>query len=536
MTGPILNGRSMDDCPLTLTSVVERAERLYADREVVSRRPSGTCTRTTLGACASRARRIAGALSVLSVAEGDRVATLLWNQAEHLELYFAVPAMGAVIHTLNPRLPHDELAYIVNDAADTVIVVDESLLDTLESFSAGCDFAHIIVVTHTREAPAGMLDYESLITSGEPIQWATPNERRAAAMCYTSGTTGRPKGVVYSHRALVLHSLVAALPDQLGVSARDTVLPVVPMFHANAWGLPYAAALAGARLILPGPHLDPQSVLDLLADEHVTMTAGVPTVWMAVLAAIDAEPGRWDLSTLDRLVVGGAAVPRSMLEGFDRHGLTVVQAWGMTETAPLGTVCRLPASLDESGADEQYEYRLRQGVPSPLFEIRARDDQGQLIAWDDAAIGELEVRGSWVAGSYHHGQAAENFTPDGWFKTGDMVRIDSDGCIRICDRSKDLVKSGGEWISSVDLENQLMAHPAVAQAAVIAIPDGRWGERPLAVVALRGGATTSATELRAHLARDFAKWQLPDRFEFMAAIPCTATGKFKKTELRRQFA
>ena len=534
-TEQLLTGASMDDYPLTLTSIVERAERFHTDREVVSLRPSGTITRTTLGACAGRARRLAGALTGIGVREGDRVATLLWNQSEHLELYFAVPAMGAVIHTLNPRLFSDELAFIVDDAQDTVIVVDESLLEVFDTFRAGHDFAHIIVVTHTGETPEGMLDYETLVADGEPVQWPELDERHSAAMCYTSGTTGRPKGVTYTHRALVLHSLVAALPDQLAVSARDTILPVVPMFHANAWGLPYAAALAGARLVLPGPRLDPHSVLGLLADEHVTMTAGVPTVWMGMLAAIDAEPYRWDLSALDRLVVGGAAVPQSMFEGYDRHGLTVIQAWGMTETAPLGTVCRLPGSLDESEADDQYRYRTRQGIASPFFDIRARDDDGRLIAWDDAAMGELEVRGPWVAASYHRGKGADSFTADGWFKTGDVVRIDSRGCVRICDRSKDLVKSGGEWISSVDLENQLMNHPAVAQAAVIAIPDDRWGERPLAVVALRAGAETCADELREHLAQEFAKWQLPDRIEFVDAVPCTATGKFKKTALRDQF-
>ncbi|SON59222.1 Long-chain-fatty-acid--CoA ligase [Mycobacterium simulans] len=535
MNGNMFRGNSMDDYQLTLASIVERAQRFHADQEVVSRRPSGAIARTTLGACARRARRLAGALSELGVREGDRVATLLWNQSEHLELYFAVPAMGAVIHTLNPRLFPDELGYIVDDAEDRVLVVDESLLDVFESFCNGRNFTHVIVVTHTEEAPAGTLDYEWLVAGAKPIEWPALDERQAAAMCYTSGTTGRPKGVVYSHRALVLHSLVAALQDQLAVSARDTILPVVPMFHANAWGLPYAAALTGARLVLPGPQLDPQGVLDLCVDERVTMTAGVPTVWMGLLAALDAEPDRWDLSELDRLIVGGAAVPRSMFEGFDRHGLTVVQAWGMTETAPLGTVCRLPASLDDAERDERYRYRTRQGVASPFFDIRARDEDGQPIAWDDAAMGELEVRGPWVASGYHGGRGADSFTADGWFKTGDVVRIDKHGCVRICDRSKDLVKSGGEWISSVDLENQLMAHPAVAQAAVIAVPDDRWGERPLAVVALRDDGQASADELREHLAQDFAKWQLPDRFEFVAAIPCPATGKFKKSELRHLF-
>ncbi|MBY0289259.1 MAG: long-chain fatty acid--CoA ligase [Mycobacteriaceae bacterium] len=534
MTGNDLGG-SMDDYPLTLTSIVERAERFHADQKVVSRRPSGDISRTTFGACISRARRLAGALNALGVRKGNPVATLLWNQSEHLELYFAVPTMGAIIHTLNPRLSPDELSYIVDDAQDKVIVVDESLLEVFESFRATSDFTHVIVVAHTGAAPEGMLDYEALITEGEPLEWPTLDECQAASMCYTSGTTGRPKGVVYSHRALVLHSLVAALPDQLSVSARDTILPVVPMFHANAWGLPYAAALAGASLVLPGPRLDAESILDLCAGEHVTMTAGVPTVWMGMLAALDAQPGRWELSALDRLIVGGAAVPRSMLEGFDQHGLTVVQAWGMTELAPLGSVCRLPKALDESEPDEQYASRGRQGVASPFLDIRARDDEGQLINWDDTAMGELEVRGPWVAASYHRGRGADSFTPDGWFKTGDVVRINPSGCIRICDRSKDLVKSGGEWISSVDLENRLMCHAAVAQAAVIAVPDDRWGERPLAVVALRAAAEATADELRDHLAREFAKWQLPDRFEFVATIPSTATGKFKKTQLRDQF-
>lgn len=535
MTGQILNGNSMDDYPLTLTSVVERAERFHAQREVVSRRPSGAVTRTTYAEVAGRARRLAHGLAALGVRDGDPVATLLWNQSEHLELYFAVPAMGAVLHTLNPRLFPDELSYIVNDAQDDVIVVDESLLPVFESFRGNREFAHVVVVSHTGEIPVGMLDYESLVANYDPIEWPVFGEGRAAAMCYTSGTTGRPKGVVYSHRALVLHSLVASLPDQFAVSARDTILPVVPMFHANAWGLPYAAALAGAQLVLPGPRLDAESVLDLLADEHVTLTAGVPTVWMGILSSIDAEPDRWELSALNQLIVGGAAVPRSMLEGFDQHGLRVVQAWGMTETAPLGSVCRVPEDLDQASSNEQYNFRSRQGVASPLVDIRARDDEGNLIAWDDVSMGELEVRGPWVAASYHRGQGATSFTADGWFSTGDVVRIDRRGCIRICDRSKDLVKSGGEWISSVDLENHLMAHPGVAQAAVIAVPDDRWGERPLAVVSLRPGADPSADELREHLAQDFAKWQLPDRFEFVSAIPCTATGKFKKTELRERF-
>ncbi len=536
MSAPILTGLMMDDYPLSLTAVVERAERFGGERDVVSRRPDGAIHRTTLGQCGERARRLASVLEGLGIRDGDRVATLLWNQPEHLELYFAVPSMGAVLHTLNPRLHPEELSFIVSDAGDRAIVVDESLLEVFESFRLAYAFEHVIVVSHSGEVPDATIDYESLIAAVEPISWPALDERRAAAMCYTSGTTGRPKGVVYSHRSLVLHSLVAALPDLLGVGARDTVLPVVPMFHANAWGLPYTAAFAGAALVLPGPRLDPVSVLDLLAGERVTMTAGVPTVWMAVLRALDAEPQRWDLRSLQRLIVGGSAVPRSMLEGFDRHGLTIIQAWGMTETAPIGSVCRLPAALDEAPVDERYGYRIRQGAAAPFVEIRARGDDGLLIAWDDHTMGELEVRGPWVAAAYHQGHGAERFTPDGWFQTGDIVRINSRGCLRICDRSKDLVKSGGEWISSVDLENLLMAHPAVAEAAVIAVPDEHWGERPLATVVLRDGEHTSAEELREHLSREFAKWQLPERFEFVEVIPRTATGKFKKIELRERFA
>ncbi len=532
----MINGLTMDDYPLSLTAVVERAERFHAGKDVVTRRPDGSIARTTLGACGGRARRVASALAGLGIGDGDRVATLLWNQVEHLELYFAVPAMGAVVHTLNPRLHADELAFIVGDAQDRVIVVDESLLEVFDSFRHTHSFEHVIVVAHDHPAPSGMLDYETLIDESEPMAWPVLDERRAGAMCYTSGTTGRPKGVVYSHRALVLHSLTAALPDALGVSTQDTLMPVVPMFHANAWGLPYAAALLGARLVLPGPKLDPVSVLDLISTEKVTMTAGVPTVWMAMLDALDTEPHRWDLSHLDRLIVGGAAVPRSLLEGYDRHGLTVVQAWGMTETAPLGTVSRLASDLRESAADDRYAFRARQGVAMPFVEIRARDEDDGFIEWDDLAMGELEVRGPWVAAAYHNGKGSDSFTADGWFRTGDIVRIDHRGSIRICDRSKDLVKSGGEWISSVDLENHLMAHPAVAEAAVIAVPDARWGERPLAVLALRDGMTADPEQLREHLSGEFARWQLPERFEFVSTLPRTATGKFKKTTLREQFS
>ncbi len=529
----MLNGLMMDDFQLSLTTFVERAERLNCSQAVVSRRPDASLRRTTLGECADRARRLASGLAGLGVGDGDRVATLLWNQTEHLELYFAVPSMGAVVHTLNPRLSADELSYIAADAEDRVIVVDESLVDVVESIE--WSFEHVIIVSDSGCAPAGTMRYESLIAPSQRMSWPAIEERRAAAMCYTSGTTGRPKGVVYSHRALVLHSLVLPLPDTFGISSRDVIMPVVPMFHVNAWGLPFVAAFTGAALVLPGPRLDPVSLLDLLAGERVTLTAGVPTVFMGVLDALDAEPDRWDLGSLKRVNLGGAAIPTSLIEGFDRHGLTIVQGWGMTETSPLGTVCRLSPDLETADAAAQHEYRARAGTPIPLIEIRARSEDGTLIPWDDQALGELEIRGPWVAAAYHHGTGSDKFTDDGWLRTGDVVRINERGCMRICDRAKDLIKSGGEWISSVDLENRLMTHGAVAEAAVIAIPDERWGERPLAAVVLHDGMSVAPEELRAHLGNQFARWQLPDRIEFVDAIPRTATGKFKKTALREQF-
>jgi fatty-acyl-CoA synthase len=528
----MLNGLMMDDFQLSLTVLVQRAERLNSRAPVVSRRPDGSVRHTALGECALRARRLATGLAGLGIEDGDRVATLLWNQTEHLELYFAVPLMGAVIHTLNPRLSSDDLSYITADAEDRIVVVDESLLHVLESIDH--DFEHVIVVSDSGSSPSETIEYESLMGS-EPMSWPAIDERRAAAMCYTSGTTGRPKGVVYSHRALVLHSLVFALPDALGISSRDAILPAVPMFHVNGWNLPFTAALTGAKLVLPGPRLDPVSLLDLLEGERVTFTAGVPTVWMGVLQAIDAEPDRWDLRSLATVNLGGAAVPASLIAGFERHSLTIVQGWGMTETSPLGTLSKLPADLESLPPAEQHEYRARQGTPIPLIEIRARDGDGALIPWDDKTLGELEIRGPWVAAAYHRGTGSDKFTDDGWFRTGDVVRINERGCMRICDRAKDLVKSGGEWISSVDLENQLMGHTAVAEAAVIAIPDEKWGERPLAAVVLRDGMEASPEELRAHLGGEFAKWQLPDRIEFIEAIPRTATGKFKKTALRERF-
>ncbi|MBI2113516.1 MAG: long-chain fatty acid--CoA ligase [candidate division NC10 bacterium] len=528
----------MMDYPLTLTAILGRAERIHGRKEVVSRRPDRSLHRTTYADIASRARKLAVALSALGVRTGDRVATLCWNQPEHLELYFGVPALGAVIHTLNPRLHAGELSYIVHHADDKVLVVDETLLPVFESFRATRTFAHVILIGHGGEMPDGMLSYAELVERADAEAFAPRvlDETDAAAMCYTSGTTGRPKGVVFSHRALVLHSLGSAVPDAFCLGESDVVLPVVPMFHANAWGIPFAAAMVGAKQVYPGPHLDGASLLELLAGERVTFTAGVPTIWIRLLQELDRAPGAHDLSRLKTLIVGGSAAPKALIEAYERrHGLKIVHAWGMTEMSPLGTVARLPRHFADVPEDQQNAFRAKQGIPVPFVEIRARGAEG-LVPWDGQTMGELEVRGPWVARAYYNSEEGDDrFTADGWFKTGDIVTIDALGCIEITDRAKDLIRSGGEWISSVALENALMAHPAVAEAAVIAVPDPQWQERPLAVVVLKSGQATTQEDLLASLAPHFPTWWLPDTVEFVEEIPKTAVGKFKKAALRERF-
>lgn len=529
----------MMDFPLTVNALLRRAETFFGHKEIATRLPDKSWHRYTYGDMARRAKRLALALGKLGVKPGGRVATLCWNHYQHLEAYFGIPAMGAVLHTLNLRLHADDLTYIVNDAEDQVIIVDESLLSVLEGFFDGCCVKDVIVITDQETAPEGMYDYEALLAEVDEkdfVDDGVTDENQASAMCYTSGTTGKPKGVVYSHRAMVLHSLTEALHGALDIRESDCVLPVVPMFHANAWGLPHTAALIGAKFVFPGPHLDAPTLLDGFESERVTVTAGVPTIWLGLLEELDKNPKAYDLSALRTLIVGGSAVPKSMIESFEeRHGLRIVQAWGMTEMTPLGTVSLLTSEQEGLSKDEQYECRAKQGTPIPLVEIRARGDDG-LVAWDGESMGELEVRGPWISSAYHNRpDAADRFTDDGWFKTGDIVTIDSRGCIKIQDRSKDLVKSGGEWISSVDLENLLMGHPAVAEAAVIAVPHPRWDERPLAAVVRKEGVEVTADDLREYLRPKVAKFWIPDAFEFIDEIPKTSVGKFKKTALREQF-
>jgi fatty-acyl-CoA synthase len=466
------------------------------------------------------------------------VATLAWNHHRHLEAYFGITAGGAVLHTLNLRLHASDLAYIADHADDRVVIVDEVLLPLLEQFRQQTRIEHVVVIASGGGVPAGMLDYETLLAGADEGRFRYPDldEDEAAALCYTSGTTGQPKGVLYSHRALVLHSLALALAEGFGLTGRDVVFPVVPMFHANAWGVPFTCAMVGARLVLAGPHFDVSAILCHLERERVTVACGVPTIWLGVLQELDRDPGARDLSGLRLIVVAGSAAPRSLIEGFqERHGIRVLHLWGMTEISPVGTICELPPELCAAGHEERYAYQARQGVPLPFIEVRARGAQG-LVSWDGRTPGELEVRGPWVARAYYNcPEAAASFTDDGWFRTGDIVTIDAGGCIAIQDRAKDVIKSGGEWISSVALENALMGHPAVAEAAVVAVAHPTWQERPLAAVVLKAGRACTAEELLRFLEPHFAKWWLPDAVVFVPEIPRTSAGKFQKKALREKY-
>ena len=530
----------MMDVPLTIPLIVRHAEALHGVKLVVSRRPDRRISRLTYGELFGRARRLAGALRELGVRRGDRVATFCWNHHQHLETYFAVPCMGAVVHTLNIRLSAEELAYIGNHAGDSVVIVDRVLLPAFERFRDQLTGLRDVIVVDDEAGSGtlpGSLDYETLIAAGEPHAFEERiDERDAAAMCYTSGTTGRPKGVVYSHRSQMLHTLVVSQPVCLGIAERDVVMPVVPMFHANAWGAPYAAALAGANQVHAGAHLDPRSLLELMASERVTNAMGVPTIWLGILQELDRNAASYDLSALAHVMIGGAAVPESLIRAFaERHGIAITQGWGMTEMSPVGSISSLTSELDEMEAATQYAYRARAGRPLPLVEIRVRDDDG-VRPWDDSGMAELEVRGPWVASSYYNAaDAGERFTPDGWFKTGDVASIDARGYIAIRDRAKDMIKSGGEWISSVALENAIMGLPGVAEAAVVGIVHPRWDERPLALVVLREGCVSSAEEIRGQLASLFPKWWVPDAVEFVSAIPKTSVGKFQKREIRERY-
>jgi fatty-acyl-CoA synthase len=538
---------TMMNTPLSLNHLLERAGTLFPQSEIVSRLPDKSLKRHSYVQFYQRTRAFAAALKGLGLQKGERVATLCWNHHAHLECYFGIPAAAGVMHTLNLRLSPDELGWIAGNAKDRFLVVDDVLLPLYKQFAHLHKFEKVIVVPFSgAPVPAEFTDYEALLAQADGANYTYPahDENDPVAMCYTSGTTGRPKGVAYSHRSTILHTLVGCLGDFWGLKGTDVVLPVTPMFHANCWGVPYGAVMMGVKMVFPGPHLHPDDLLDLMTIEPPTLSLGVPTIWMSLIQTYDAaqkpsapNQGRWKLPKGMRSLVGGAAVPQALIRAFDAHGIWLLQGWGMTETSPLATVSYPKAELANAPLDERLRRAAMAGVPVPLVELRLRDDDGHTQPWDGKSPGEIQVRGPFITGSYHQVPVAEDkFTADGWLRTGDVACMDELGFLRITDRTKDLIKSGGEWISSVDLENALMAHSAVAEAAVIAIPDEKWSERPLACIVLKPGQSATAAEFGTLLLDSgFAKWQLPDRYEFIDAVPRTSTGKFWKMKLRERF-
>ena len=539
---------TMMDVPLSLNHLLDRAGQLFGGNEIVSRLPDKSLKRHSYAQYHRRTRALASALQKLGINKGDRVATLCWNHHAHLECYFGIPAAAGVMHTLNLRLSVDELGWIAADAKDRFLIVDDVLLPLYQQFAHLHAFEKVVVFSFSgAPVPEGFLDYEALLANADPdgFAYAPHDENDPVSMCYTSGTTGRSKGVVYSHRSTVLHTLVGSLADCWSLKGTDVVMPVTPMFHANSWGVPYGAVMLGVKLVFPGPHLHPDDLLDLMQLEPPTLALGVPTIWMGLIQAFDAalatQPGRWKMPAGLRSLVGGAAVPEALIRAFAKHGVWLVQGWGMTETSPLATVSYLRNELKDAGDEERYRRAAMAGVPVPLVDVRIRTDAGVDggvdAPWDGITMGEIQVRGPFITGSYHEVAVTDDkFTADGWLRTGDVATMDALGFVRITDRTKDLIKSGGEWISSVDLENALMAHASMAEAAVISIPDDKWSERPLACVVFKAGQSASPAELSTHLLQHgFAKWQLPERYEAIEAIPRTSTGKFWKLKLRERF-
>ncbi|UOO94478.1 long-chain fatty acid--CoA ligase [Halococcus dombrowskii] len=527
------------DVQLTLGELLDRAVRLFPDREIVTKQPDGDRHRYTYGEAGARINQLAHALDELGVESGERVATVALNHYRHFELYFAPPCSGRSIHMCNMRLPDEHFQYIINDAADRVVFVDPAFIEKIEANADAFETVEQYVVLADdvpKTSLSPVVAYEDLI-EGQPTEydWPAIDESDECGTCYTSGTTGKPKGVSYSHRGVYLHSMMSGHTDTNGISQRDTVLPVVPMFHANGWGVPYAATFVGAKQVLPGVHTDPGPVAELIDDEGVTMSAAVPTIWLEMAEYLDDNPDV-DISNIDRLTVGGAAPPESLIRRYDEeYDAPIIQGWGMTETSPLGTMSTLRKELEDRDPEERYAYRAKAGIPVPGFRTRIIDDDDEEVPADDETMGELTVRAPWVADTYHDRPSAnrESFTEDGWLRTGDIATHDEQGYIDIVDRTKDVIKSGGEWISSVELENELMAHDAVTEATVIAVAHEKWQERPLACV-VTGEHEVTADELRDHLGERFPDWWLPDEFEFLDEIPRTSTGKFDKMALRER--
>jgi len=526
----------------TLRPFLWRAEKLYPDREVVSRTPDGT-RRYTYAEYGDRVRRLANALDAAGVERGDRIGTVCWNHDRHFETYFGVPNSGAQLHTINPLLPDEHVQYIVENAADRVLVVDPSLAGKVASAYDEDAFAsveRIVVVGDTLpevDLPDAVTYEEFLAGQAPDYEWPELASETPAGLCYTSGTTGKPKGVEYTQGMLWSHTMAVLTPQGLGLDDSDVVMPVVPMFHVNAWGLPFATTAAGAKHVYPGPSPDPADLARLIEEEGVTMTAGVPTVWLGLLEYLEDNPV--DLSDLERIVVGGAAVPESVVRQFDDLGVEVLHAWGMTEMSPLGTAAHLKSGLDDTDYDAQVERRTTQGLVVPGLEFDVRKDGGESVEWDGEDFGELLVRGPWVTDEYYERPDANESDFEGsWLRTGDIVTVDPEGYIEIVDRADDVIKSGGEWISSQELENAVMAHEAVSEAAVVGVPHEKWGERPVAFVVPVEGADREALpgEIEAMLREDYPDWWLPDTVEFIDAVPKTATGKFSKKDLREGFA
>ena len=530
----------MQDRPLLIQQLIEHAALNHGDTEIVSRRVEGDIHRYTYRDARLRAKKVAEALIALGVAPGDRIGTLAWNGYRHFELYYGISGMGAVCHTINPRLFPEQIVYIVNHAEDRLLFVDLNLLPVVEKLLPELKTVrHVVAMTDRARLPKdckipNLLVYEELLADKPgTYEWPEFDEHTASSLCYTSGTTGNPKGVLYHHRSTILHAYGSALPDTLGLSARSVVLPVVPMFHVNAWGLPYSGALVGAKLVFPGPALDGKSLYELFENEGVTFTAGVPTVWLALLHYMQAN--KLKLSTLKYAVIGGSAAPPAMIETFDKEfGVEVLHAWGMSEMSPLGSVNHPKAKHKGMPADELLAVRLKQGRPPFGVEMKIVDDAGKELPRDGKAFGDLMVRGPWITRGYFKGEGGE-VLQDGWFPTGDVATLDVDGYMQITDRSKDVIKSGGEWISSIDLENAAMAHPGVAEAAVIGVRHPKWDERPLLIIHRKPDATVDKKELLEFLGAKVAKWWLPDDVQFVDAIPHTATGKILKTRLREDF-
>jgi fatty-acyl-CoA synthase len=527
----------MQNQPLMISSLIEFAQRHHADAQIVSRRVEGDIHRYTYREAADRSRQVANALDAMGLAFSDRVATLAWNGYRHFELYYGVSGSGRVVHTINPRLHPDQIAWIANHAEDRVLCFDMSFLPLVQAVHARCPtIRQYVALCDADKLPEGsgipnLISYEAWI-GGQSTRydWPVFDENSASSMCYTSGTTGNPKAALYSHRSTTLHAYAAALPDVMSLSARDAVLPVVPMFHVNAWGIPYSACLTGAKLVFPGPALDGKSIYELIEAEKVTYAAGVPTVWQMLLGHM--KPANLTFSTLKRTVIGGSACPPAMIAAFnDDYGVEVLHAWGMTEMSPLGTLCTLKNKHDALSAEDKMKIRLKQGRAIFGVDMKIVSDAGDELPWDGKTFGNLLVKGPWIVREYYKGEGGDPLV-DGWFPTGDVATIDADGYMQITDRSKDVIKSGGEWISSIDVENIAVAHPAVAMAACVGMPHPKWDERPIVAVVKKPGAEVSREELLKFYEGKTAKWQIPDDVVFVDAIPLGATGKMLKTRLR----